>query len=125
MSPILPENRHLYPDNWQEIRTKILERARHRCESCTVHNHDTGYRDGTGAFFSTSGVTSYHYSSLDQKIIKIVLTIAHLDHDPTNNDEANLRAWCQKCHNTWDAPHRAETRRKRRHEGQLELRHDQ
>ena len=33
---------------------------------------------------------------------KVVLTIAHLDHTPEN---------CQKCHNSYDAPHRAETRR--------------
>ena len=27
------------------------------------------------------------------KIIRVVLTIAHLDHTPENCDDANLRAW--------------------------------
>lgn len=33
---------------------------------------------------------------------KIVLTIAHLDDDPTNNNYENLRALCQKCHLNYD-----------------------
>ena len=44
--------------------------------------------------------------------IECLLTIAHLDHTPENCDYRNLRALCQKCHNTYDAKHRAETRRK-------------
>jgi hypothetical protein len=37
----------------------------------------------------------------------VVLTIAHLDHIPENCDFDNLRAWCQRCHNTYDAAQRA------------------
>lgn len=50
-----------------------------------------------------------------EKTAWIVITIAHLDHTPENNDPDNLRAWCQRCHNRYDAPHRrlnaARTRR--------------
>jgi hypothetical protein len=28
----------------------------------------------------------------------VVLTVAHLDHDPRHNDERNLLAMCQRCH---------------------------
>ena len=31
------------------------------------------------------------------KIIRIVCTTAHLDHDPGNNDPANLQFLCQRC----------------------------
>jgi hypothetical protein len=41
---------------------------------------------------------------------RVVLTTAHLDHHPPNCDPANLRAWCQRCHNRYDAAHRAGTR---------------
>ena len=54
---------------------------------------------------------------------RVVLTIAHLDHDPGNSDPGNLRAMCQRCHNAYDAPHRranaARTRRRRRACGDL------
>ena len=42
---------------------------------------------------------------------RVVLTVAHLDHTPENCDPSNLRALCQRCHNKYDAKHRAETRR--------------
>lgn len=48
------------------------------------------------------------------RIVRIVLTIAHLDHQPEHNDPANLRAWCQRCHVTYDAQHHAATARRTR-----------
>lgn len=98
--PIRPENRRLYPPNWKAIRREILERAEHRCEGspafpdCRVSNHVPHPVTGS----------------------RVVLTIAHLDHDPANSDPCNLRAWCQRCHNTYDAPTRAANRAKRRKE---------
>lgn len=37
----------------------------------------------------------------------IVLTVAHLDQDPTNNSSRNLAALCQRCHFVWDQNHKA------------------
>jgi tRNA(Ile)-lysidine synthase TilS/MesJ len=57
------------------------------------------------------------------KKIKIVLTIAHIDHDTTNNADDNLAALCQRCHNRHDAPHRtvnaARTRERKRREAKV------
>lgn len=94
--PIRPENRKRYPKNWKEIRAAILERANNCCEFCGVENHSevARYRSGKGVVK-----------------VKVVLTIAHLDHTPENCDPSNLRALCQQCHNRYDAKHRAETRR--------------
>src|SRR4030067_3001757 len=89
--PILSENKHLYSDNWTEIRARILARAKNQCEKCGVVNHSEVARG--------------------PKCVEVVLTIAHLDHDPTNNHDGNLRALCQQCHNQHDVKHRAETRR--------------
>lgn len=91
--PIRPENKARYPKNWQEIRAAILERAGNCCEFCGVRNHT--YRQNAQG-----------------KTVRVVLTIAHLDHTPEHCDPSNLRALCQKCHNAYDALHRAETRKK-------------
>ena len=42
--PIKPENRQRYPDDWPQIRERILKRARHCCEwpGCGLHNHSVG-----------------------------------------------------------------------------------
>ena len=57
------------------------------------------------------------------RIIRIVLTIAHLDHTPENCDPANLKALCQRCHLNHDKHHhratRAATLRARRANGDL------
>ena len=89
--PIKKENKHRYPDNWNEIRAQILLECQSKCEFCGVENYSIHPETGS----------------------KVVLTIAHLDHIPENVKRENLKALCQKCHNKYDAPHRAQTRRKR------------
>lgn len=92
--PIKPENRKRYPKDWGEIRSAILERAGNRCEFCGVENHTMRLNPKTG------------------KDVRIILTIAHLNHTPEDCRPENLRALCQKCHNTYDAEHRKETRKR-------------
>jgi len=102
MTPIRQENKHLYPADWQGIRAEILERAGHCCESCGVANYTTVTRG--------------------DREVRIVLTISHTDHDPTNNgvrgNRPNLKALCQRCHNRWDMEHRKETRYRTRRAAQ-------
>jgi len=84
-----------YPREWASIRRSILARAENRCEGSPA------YPDCRAANHEPHPVTGS----------RVVLTIAHLDHDPQHNLPDNLRAWCQRCHNTYDAPHRAANRR--------------
>jgi len=135
--PIKKANRRKYPPNWGKIRMGILERAKGRCEQCGVPDRAWGYRDADGAFHVTARADpdgnmdwiadplTIEQAEIDGKVktIQIVLTIAHLDHDPTNNDPDNLRALCQKDHFAHDrednARKRAEMRRGKT--GNLEL----
>ncbi len=96
--PIRPENKKLYPKNWKQIRKDILQRANNRCEFCGVENYAEGYRDKDGNFIKSEGMQQEADTIDGEKIIRIVLTVAHLDHDPQNNDYNNLRALCQRCH---------------------------
>lgn len=92
--PIKPENRALYPADWSTvIRPAILARAGNCCEGSPRYP-DCRARNGEPHPVTRSTV---------------VLTVAHLDHDPPHCDEANLRAWCQRCHLTYDAAHHAAT----------------
>jgi len=90
--PIRPEQRGLYPANWQEIRQRILRRAGNCCEGSPA------YPDCRAANGEPHPITGS----------RVVLTIAHVDHDPTHNHAHNLRAWCQRCHLTHDAQQHAE-----------------
>ena len=96
--PIKPENKGRYPKNWKQIRQHILERAGNKCEWCGVENHSMRYNPKTG------------------KEVKIVLTIAHLDHTPENCSDNNLRALCQRCHNAYDMSQRIKNRKTKSYE---------
>ncbi|MFG5119408.1 HNH endonuclease [Methylorubrum sp. POS3] len=114
--PISPERQKLYPGGsirsveWlRDYRAPILERAGHRCEGTAQRPH---CRAENGKPHPETGST-------------VVLTIAHMDQDPGNNDWANLRALCQRCHNRWDSAARtrnaAATRARKLGAGTLDL----
>jgi 5-methylcytosine-specific restriction endonuclease McrA len=124
--PIKPENVHRYPPNWAEIRSEVLIRARGRCENCGVANYALGGRTRDGRWLTAHPLgerllslewprpgdwawcsDGTHREEL--RIVRIVLTIAHLDHTPENCSLENLRAWCQRCHLSYDAQHHAQT----------------
>ncbi len=129
-----------YPPNWfTEIVPRILKRAKYRCENCGVPRYSVGERVD-GEFYPTcgnithdaagNGELSYKEAKelvehcnewCDDKLIIIVLTIAHLDHDETNwnvKDE-RLAALCQQCHLRYDAPEKAKRRRKNKYKNSL------
>jgi 5-methylcytosine-specific restriction endonuclease McrA len=97
--PIRPENRARYPKDWKRISREARERAGNRCEGspaypdCRAENGKTHPETGS----------------------RVVLTTAHLDHTPENCEPENLRAWCQRCHNTYDMPNRRRGIQERAH----------
>ncbi|KQQ31534.1 hypothetical protein ASF53_02205 [Methylobacterium sp. Leaf123] len=114
--PISRERQKLYPGGsirsvvWiREYREPTLARAGWRCEgtpqrpNCRAEN-DKPHPE-TQSF--------------------VVLTVAHLDQNPGNNDPANLKALCQLCHNLWDSMSRTKnakaTRARKLGEGTLDL----
>lgn len=130
--PIKPGNAARYPAAWPQIRERILQRARNRCEECGLYNHWWGWRDAAGKFHRVSKRPLIDARPKDEpprppfevastqgviRIIEIVLTIAHLDHRPENCDPDNLRALCQRCHLAYDLPHHLQTAYATRREG--------
>lgn len=100
--PIRPENRDRYPKEWPAISARIRARACDRCE-CTG---ECGRRTHTGRCPNLQGLPAYGTGSI------VVLTTAHLDHQPENCADSNLRSMCQGCHLHYDRKHHAETRRR-------------
>lgn len=103
--PIRPEERARYPKNWPEIRARIQARAGDKCEWCGAINHAYIVRSATGWELALSE---------EDGAVWIVCTTAHLDHVPENCADDNLAFLCQRCHNRYDAKHRAAGIRERR-----------
>lgn len=102
--PIDRERMKLYPGGsirspeWLAIRECIRTRANDACE-------------GSPAFpdcRAQNGATHPETGSL------VVCTVAHVNHDVTQNDDGNLRFWCQRCHLTFDAKYHAASARRTR-----------
>lgn len=105
--PINPERRALYPGNWPEISSAVRIEAGERCEECGIANQALGYRwpKRGGEFREVDPKHSVAVCQClrdlrgeDAVLTRIVLTVHHLDGDPTNNVRENLVALCQRCH---------------------------
>lgn len=121
--PIKPENRALYPADWPAISREAKERAGWRCvhPGCCARQYAAGEwqiaagghvfvelvqpaktwteaRQAAAEFYATRG-------EVDKPPIVIVLTVAHLNHDPTDCRPENLAALCQRHHLAHDHDH--------------------
>jgi hypothetical protein len=116
----MPIDYSRYPKNWKsEIVPRILDRGNHKCEICGVDNkviltsiplkiNDGGkYKIKRFWLSNNSDIKRMEPFALggDIKTVKVVLTIAHLDHDEENHDvgDDRLMAMCQYCHLGYDA----------------------
>ena len=88
--PINPERKKLYPDNWEKISQLTRQRAGGRCELCLAAN---GFNHPI-----TGGI--------------VVLTVHHINNDPSDNRKINLIALCQKCHLRLDQPYKRKPKAK-------------
>lgn len=91
--PIKPENKARYPADWKAVAASARKRANDECE-------------GSPAFPDCRAKNGQPHPVTGSMV---VLTVAHLDHQPENCEPANLRAWCQRCHLNYDKHHHAQT----------------
>ena len=77
----MPMDRRKYPSDWDAIAARIKAEAEHKCESCGKQCRQPG-------------------EPLDSH--QRTLTVAHIDHDPSNSDAENLVALCAPCHLRYD-----------------------
>lgn len=107
-----------YPLNWKkEIVPAVLKRANNCCELCGLQNHQSvwsiklcvkneeGKYKNKSIWFRNEEDAIREQGEWPPEKKKVVLTIAHLDHDETNHDVSldRLKALCQICHLRYDS----------------------
>ena len=123
----MPIDYKKYPSNWlKEIRPRIMKRANNTCEcdECDFKHMEevwaVKYRGRTTGWFRdfeeansqkmTGEMRKNRKTGISEivpnpKKVKVILTIAHLDHDEENHNvsDGRLMAMCQLCHLRYDA----------------------
>src|SRR5690349_16458126 len=87
----MPCDYRLYPKNWKAIRAEVMARAGDRCECAGesgLHRTTPGPRR----------CVESHGQQARWARGRVILTIAHLNHNTKDSRRANLKAMCQRCH---------------------------
>lgn len=118
----MPMKRELYPDDWEKIAESVKWAAGWRCVECGQTCRMSG--ESLGAFKdrlreeAENDKEGLYLLALDEILAEVdahpqryTLTVAHLNHEPSDCREENLRAWCAPCHLRYDADHHGEARR--------------
>lgn len=95
-----PMQRDLYPDDWEAIALRVKDAADWTCQHCGKRCRRPSEP------FDTH---------------KRTLTVAHLDHNPSNVADDNLLALCAPCHLRYDAKMHAAHAKETRMRGQMPL----
>lgn len=133
--PIRPDLRQFYRGSWAATRMRILDRAGGRCERCFKPDREVIWtRTGKALvdgelvpvmwwaarpwewhrFGPPNELVHWHGPARE---VRVIITVAHLDHTSGNDTEENLRALCQWCHLHYDQLHHHETRAARKDAG--------
>ena len=128
----MPMQRDLYPQNWEQIALEVKQAAHWICQECGRPCRKP--RESWDELIDrvapiTANYTRDNYWGIQDeqgnwKFGRFTLTVAHLDHDPSNSDPNNLKALCSVCHCRYDLQPSSMARKKmlkRERNGQLTL----
>jgi hypothetical protein len=104
LMPIRPQYKWFYPIDWPQLSAVIrFERAKGRCERCGRPHRREILHLGDGRWWDEDERTWRNArgrrlarrsgGDIAVRTTTVVLAVAHLDHDPTNNRLRNLKAF--------------------------------
>jgi hypothetical protein len=103
----MPMDKSRYPDDWDAIALAKKEKADWTCEQCDKPCQ----RPGESIFDLVHRLSDHWVEELSGenrhgepvfKKQRFCLTVAHMDQNPANNADENLRALCCPCHLKYD-----------------------
>ena len=127
--PIRPENKARYPKDWPAISLAAKDRAGWKCQhACCMarqysigiwHRPDGGTHQWAEQYDPPATYAEARTLAAEalwevqhvggDKLTIIVLTCAHLNHEPEDCRPENLAAMCQRHHLAYDAQHHKQT----------------
>jgi|GEM_PF-358813 len=109
----MPIIRARYPDDWATIALRVKHQAQWCCQECQRPCRQPS--EPLAAFQQRVQQWRRSRTPLPEKFEaaprRYLLTVAHLDQQPHNQDPSNLKALCTVCHLQFDSRFRAKQRR--------------
>jgi len=109
----MPIIRARYPENWAAIALRIKHQAQWCCEDCQrpCRKPSEPLADFQQRVQQWRRLRTPRPEKFEAAPRRYLLTVAHLDQQPHNQDPSNLRALCTVCHLQFDSRFRAKQRR--------------
>jgi len=96
----------LYHPDWRKVIVPtILKRDHYKCKHCGISHKARAKQGVKGKYIELDAFAESWVLSQGGKVVTVFLAVAHLDHDKSNNNGANLLSLCPKCHTSYDAQH--------------------
>lgn len=104
----MPTNYKRYHPDWKDvIRPTVLKRDGYACKFCRLSNRAIVYADKAGKWQQADDWMKENANVHGVRLIKVILTVAHLNHLVIDNRLVNLAATCQQCHLNHDRTYKA------------------
>lgn len=105
----MPVNQYVYSPEWNDvIRPAALKRAGYKCEVCGVSNKSRIIRLANDGWLEADDTVLHWAQREGVKVVRIILTVAHLNHIVTDNRPENLKVLCQLHHLQADSKQKKE-----------------
>jgi hypothetical protein len=118
----MPIEKDRYPTHWPTLALDLKSKQEWTCEHCGKQCRKPKEPLSVFAERVYGGIDGDDWKEAVDCPGKFVLTTAHLDQNPANNDPNNLRALCSGCHLNYDRDYlAANAQAKRERRGQQNL----
>ncbi len=101
-------NKSNSPENWtDEIRPRILNRDGYKCKRCNIKHRSYLFIDQNGKRIIVDSAEHEELKTGGYKTYRVYLQVAHMDNNPSNNNDSNLLSLCPNCHYINDKQYKA------------------
>jgi len=108
----MPVNQFKYHPEWKDrISPEVKRRANYHCQFCGVRDRALVTPMPDGTLFTHDDFSLKNTVQTGERVCRVILTTAHLNHLVIDNRWENLKSLCQWCHLHHDKAHKAKMKR--------------
>lgn len=96
-------DKSLYPDDWQAIRNRILDRDNRACKHCGLKDRSYVTIENKSKWIPVTIEEAKHLERIGSRVTRVFLQVAHINNIKSDINPENLISLCPPCHLKMDA----------------------